>query len=674
MLNRSFHEISALGRLKEGDRFTYLQTHHIPQGIQQILHLCLADEERRATSAELLTHHGLEIFCRIAKLEVKIEDEDTPSISHFPDIELPALHYFLTCDSEAKQDCAMIQMLELLRTKKTGPVNYIISNRLYTPIIKRILHSQWDFKRERLMYSAIKLGTLMIYNGKNMRHKLKKRGFLKVFIEAKAILSDKRELYEFACQFLKNNTLTVMQLAYKHELFNFAREMAKEPQADCHSICFIKDSISYLGSNSIKLIEHHLNETHEVDALSMLSNIPIQFRVRSAFEVVSVLTDIEKSLGRVKKLPSKKLRIFKELIINVIELIFYWPWLKLTHAQGICTGHRASQFMNFCKNPLLFYCNDCGLYLCVTCASMHYHPFTSLKYCGYCSEAVNCGCVTSTMSNCSCNSGPTEMKSLDFLKKADISSTHRLVRNGVLLTQSASLDYFPVNLGSDEGFVILEGMEPLIEPHDLQLENTLAYFEVDIKSGGIQDKIGVGITGFEYRGDTGFIRIDGIAQGIAPLFGSYDNVGLGITATHIYLTFNGLLLRPLHRHPIHTDYRLKIILEGSETSVNVKLNTNSWIFKPPESISTIENDRFIPEAPDYINEPFIKKMKSRLKDCKRYRKHSELAEKVDELELLTQNVLSFDYKHLMRLRKAKMTEQDVSRKRRGKSPDPCMLF
>lgn len=560
-------------------------------------------------------------------------------------------------------------MLELLRVDMNVPVNYILTHKLYKPIVRRIVGFSWDYSNEKLLFSAIKLGSLMIESNSGLRHKLKKLGFLKVFLVALDILTDRRLLYDFAFMFIKHNTLSVMQLAYKHQLFQNARDNAQD---DSFAEKFIKESISHYGRISTLLVNRQmLHGTPKTEILEMIIDIPIHFKIREPAKVISLLSEVEKSLDKLKREPEKKLEIVKFIVITVIELIFYWPWLKFAHVHGLCTSHPASQFMSFCKNPLMFHCNDCGQILCMPCASLH--PFKNLEFCGYRSDATKCSKATS----CSLIERPTTMTSLAFLTNIDLMRIHRLKENDRLLSEEPGKHCFEIKLGNDGGSVLLEGQDPLFSEEDMADQvKTLAYFEVEVKSGGINDAIGIGFSGFEYRGDTGLVKIDGQAVGVGPMYGSYDIVGVGITAKEVYLTYNGLLLRPFYSHPFESDYRLKINLQGSETSVSVRLNissSTSWLFKPPFN-SSIDNEIFTPEPPYFIDEGFIKSMKKRLNDCSQYRRVPELAETLTDIKFKAEAVLSFDYKRLMRLNTTRGTEQNAERRRRKRSPEICVLY
>lgn len=570
-------------------------------------------------------------------------------------------------------------MLELMRLNMTTPLNYIFCYQLYRPIISQIVSMRWEPANENLMYCAIRLGVLMIMREPSIRHCMKELSFLKVFCDAKRILSDKHVLYLFPMPFLKGNTLTIMQLTHKSQLFQHAREMAKEPICDSSSAKFIKDTIPYFGSISILLVAQLLNVESESDVLETIFDIPIYFKIREASKVFSMLTEIEGSLVKMKKQTEKKLFIVRLIIINAIHLIFYWSWLKFCHAQGICTSHSASEFMAYFHNPLLFKCRECNLFLCIPCASRHHHPFTSLEYCGSSSEPSKCSCSTSLVTSCNCKEGTTTMISLKFLNRIEVMRLHGLMLNGRFISQVPNEEYYGISLGLEEGPVELETAEPLFSIDEMRNENelTLSYYEVEVKSGGMMDRVTIGISGFEYRGDTGIICVDGQTLGIGPMFGSYDIIGVGITHNLIYLTYNGLLLRPLYHHPVNTDYRLRITMQGAETTLHIKLNTKAWLFKPPFD-STIEDQKFIPDFPDYVNESFIrsfiKKMQLRLKDCDSYRNVPELARTVLDIKTKAESVLRLDYKCLMKRRQARLVEQSTIKSPPKRPKDPCMLF
>mmetsp|Transcript_2130 Transcript_2130/g.5273 ORF Transcript_2130/g.5273 Transcript_2130/m.5273 type:complete len:937 (-) Transcript_2130:3789-6599(-) len=693
VLSESFHEIPILGRQKEADRFNFLTAKKVPQGVLQILQCCLADEDKRATSSELVLHHGIDIFCRISKLKIVIDEDDHPSENYVLESELPALNYFLTCESEEKQDCAMIQILSLMKVKMTVPVKYIIVHKLYKPIIYRINNTTWEPTlrlRDKLVFSGVKLGTLMMMQEVCLTHKMKKLGFMKIFLEAVQTMNEKKSLYEFIYKFSKHNTLTVMQLAHKHMLFQRARESASTA-SDMYSKEFIKNSISNYGSISIKLIERqHLGETKPKEILDMITDIPVHFKMRDCNKIIDMLSKVERSLKEIKKKKYyEKLENIKTIVMRIIELLFFWPWLKYAHAHDMCTNHVLADFMSFCRNPLLFICKECSTVLCVPCASKHYHPFTCLEYVGYMyNEYNNCKCASNSIfTSCNCSMAnttasiastipPTSANALDFLLRSEeVIKVHSLYLNGVCLNHVVNEEYYGINLDKEEGPWLLETGEPLFSEDALvDRERTLAYFEVELKSGGIYDDITIGFTGFEYAADTGLISIDGQNEGRGPIYGSYDIIGLGITASYVYLTYNGLLLRPLHRHPIQTDYRLKISLRGEETAVNVRLNSTNFLFKSPVDCM-IEGSSFIPEPPEFINEGFIKHINSLLKECESQRKKNpaDLTDIVSDIKAKAENVIKIDLRRLIQMKNSRIVNE-TSGKRRRKPSDPCVLF
>lgn len=605
-----------------------------------------------------------------------IEERDDSNATLVLESKLPVLHYFLTRGSIEKRECASMQILELMRVDMGDPAKYIIINQLYEPIFHLIITSCWDFAREKLVFSAIKLGILMIESNAILRQTLKKLEFLRIFLEGLEVLCDKRVLYGFATLFSEGNTLTVMQLSYKHLLYHHARDKSADSITDLSAQKFIKNSISHFGSISTLLVERQLlNGTSEAEILDMIIDIPIHFKIKDASKIIALLNNVINSLGKYKKQPEKKLEIVKFSIVSVIELLYYWPWLKFAHAHGLCTSHETSKALSYSKNPLLFFCSDCAQTLCAPCASRH--PFVSLQFCGYRSDASCCSALSSFESspleirNCDLTPSISMRTSISFLSRIELTKVHSLIAAEEYLTEAPGKIYFEYVMQQDSTPVLLRGGEPLISAEEiLEQDKTLAYFEVEVKSGGVKDSIGIGFTGFEFRGDTGMITIDGIDCGKGPMFGSYDCIGVGITAKEVYLTYNGLLFTPFYSHPQDSDYILKISLDGAETAVNVILNpitSASWRFKPPYS-SKIESNRFIPEQPTFIDLGFIKDMKARLKDCEQYKRVPEFADSVADIMNKAASVLSFDF-----IRRNRRSDTELRRRPRRNSP-PCELF
>jgi hypothetical protein len=671
VLNKSFQELPVLARLKECDRFSHLRE-TTPPGVLQILQCCLSDEETRATSKELMSHSGLVVFNKLSRSS-SIEDEPCDQQVH--ELELPALHYFLTCESQEKQQCAMVKMLQLMRSGIAPTGNYIINNKLYGTIVHSMLTFPWETSRPNLIFASIKLGTYMIETNSAFKEKLKSLGFIKVFLAACLRLEQKRQLYDFTKAFYKQNTLTVLQLANKHKLFSFARDEVKRSGSE-YAVDFMKDTISYYGNVSLKLIKLALTSSSFFDAeiLDMIVDIPIHFKHRDCSEVILMLGKITEMLKKERRAPDEKLDITKNIVIVIIELAFYWPWLEYAHAYGCCTSHVASQSLAFCKNPMLFICGECELTLCIPCASKHYHPFTSLEFSGYHSEATLCLCASRpTLSSCDCHLNPRIEGSLEFLIKEEPNQELNLMVYGRSLTLVEGQDYFSAMLEHDDGPKVLVGGEPLIQSRRTQRTRTLAYFEVEVKSGGVKDSVGIGFTGFEYRGDSGDVIIDGQVQGRGPKFGSYDCIGVGITPSHIYLTYNGILLRPLYPHPVESDYHVLITLEGIETTVYVRLNSTSWLFKPPLHC-TVEEQQFVPYKPEFINQGFLNSMKKLMSSCDDYRKIPELAERLADIKSKAAIMHNFDYKRMM-MRKALMKPHGKKHCKSPKGPsDPCKCF
>jgi hypothetical protein len=671
VLNKSIQELPVLARLKESDRFSQLRE-TTPPGVLQILQRCLSDEETRATSEELMSHSGLFVFNKLSRSS-SIDDE--PCDHQVPELELPALHYFLTCESIEKQQCAMAKMLQLMRSDFTATGNYIINNKLYSTIVHSMLTFPWESSRPNLILASIKLGTYMIFTNSAFKEKLKSLGFIKVFLEACLRLDQRRQLYEFTEAFYKQNTLTVLQLANKHKLFSFARDEVKRT-GDRSAVKFMKATISYYGNVSLKLIKLALTNSSFFDAeiLDMIVDIPIHFKHRDCSEVILMLGKIMEMLKKERRPPDTKLDIAKNIVIIIIELAFYWPWLEYAHAYGCCTSHAASQSLAFCKNPLLFICGECELTLCIPCASKHYHPFTSLEFSGYHSEATLCLCASRpTLSSCDCYLNPSIEGSLEFLIKEEPSRGLSLMVCGRSLTLVEGQDYFSAVLEHDDGPKVLVGGEPLTVGPRTQRTRTLAYFEVEVKSGGIKDSVGIGFSGFEYRGDSGDVIIDGQVQGRGPKFGSYDCIGVGITPSHIYLTYNGILLRPLYPHPVESDYHVLITLEGIETTVYVRLNSNSWLFKPPLHC-TVEEQQFVPYKPEFINAGFLNSMKKLMKSCDDYRKIPELAERLADIKSKAAIMHNFDFKRMM-MRRSVTNPYGKKPSKTHKAPsDPCNCF
>jgi hypothetical protein len=562
---------------------------------------------------------------------VQLEDDLVEPSSTIEE-ELPTLHYFLTYGSPDKQSIVMLKVLKLMRHNKTVPVRYVIKHRLYKHMTHVMATYHWRAPDNVLLAQAAELATLMLIINPALKQELKTIGFLKVFCEACQKLEQKHSLYELAEAFYKESTLTVLQLANKHMLFNTARDEAKYNN-DAFAERFVKNTISYYGNVLLKLVKLSLKSSGpEATIINSIVDIPVYFKQKECAGFFALLRDVERLL-RKDRPPEVKLNIIKNLVNTIIELLFYWPWLRYSHAYGICTSHAASEHLTFCRNPLLFTCEECKLTLCSPCASKHHHPFSSLEFCGYNSPAVQCTCATTpVMSGCDCFSIFDVRTSISFLSKIDHDRHYNLLSNGRCLTLVENKDYFSVLIDHNDGLRELVGGEPLFSEEDkTDQELTLAYFEVEVKSGGIKDAVSIGFTGFQYRGDTGEIMINDKVQSKGPKFGSYDCVGIGVTHTRVYLTYNGLLLQPYHPHPTETDYRLLITLEGMETMVNVRLNSNIWLFKPPYDCSIIEQ-KFTPSTPDFINADFITNMKRLFSSCDGLRKVPELAEVLGEIK------------------------------------------
>jgi hypothetical protein len=596
---------------------------------------------------------------------VELEDDIMEPSSAIEE-ELPALHYFLITDSLDKQATAMLKVLRLLRHNKTVPVNYVIKHRLYSHMTRVMANYHWRAPDNVLLAQAAELATRMLFKRPELKQELKTIGFLKVFCEACQKLEQKHSLYEFAEAFYKGSTLTVLQLASKYSLFNTARDEAKYNN-DAFAERFVRSAIPYNGNVLLKLVKLSLKSIGpEAAILNSIVDIPIYFKQKDCTGFFAILRDIEKLL-RKDRPPEDQLDIIKNLVNTIIELLFYWPWLRYSHAYGLCTSHPATEHLTFCRNPLLFTCGECKLTLCSPCASKHHHPFTSLEFCGYNSPAVQCTCAsTPVMSGCDCYSFFDVRTSISFVSKIDRSRYYNLLSNGRCLSAIENKDYFSVLVDHD-GIKELVGGESLFSEADkTDQELTLAYFEVEVKSGGIKDAVSIGFTGFQYRGDTGEIMINGTVHSKGPKFGSYDCIGIGVTHTRVYLTYNGLLLQPYHPHPQETDYRLLITLEGMETMVNVRLNSTTWQFKPPYDCSIVEQ-RFTPSIPDFINADFMANMTQLLNSCNGLRKVPELAEVLGEIKGKVMSIL-------LMLRGKEWSSDLKGRSAKRKQSDHCRLF
>jgi hypothetical protein len=130
---------------------------------------------------------------------------------------------------------------------------------------------------------------------------------------------------------------------------------------------------------------------------------------------------------------------------------------------------------------------------------------------------------------------------------------------------------------------------------DNHVEETCAYYEVEILSGGFYDQLAVGLTNNDcfptnefvgytadsvgYHGDDGKCFINGVGFTYGTKFGAKDVIGCGITKSgNIYYTHNGCILPTL-------DFKLRgniyplVSLRGEHTCVKIIHDASQFKFK-----------------------------------------------------------------------------------------------
>jgi hypothetical protein len=139
---------------------------------------------------------------------------------------------------------------------------------------------------------------------------------------------------------------------------------------------------------------------------------------------------------------------------------------------------------------------------------------------------------------------------------------------------------------------------------DTYVEETIAYFEVEILMGGYYDQIAIGITnnknfnvsefaGYSlesvgYHGDDGKCFVHGSPYTYGTKFGSKDVIGCGVTKSgNVYFVHNSCIL-PLLDVRIKGNIYVLISLRGKYSSVKVNHNPELVRFKH-KKISTYKN-------------------------------------------------------------------------------------
>jgi hypothetical protein len=199
-----------------------------------------------------------------------------------------------------------------------------------------------------------------------------------------------------------------------------------------------------------------------------------------------------------------------------------------------------------------------------------------------------------------------------------------------------------------------------------QVEETVAYYEVEILMGGYYDQIAVGLTNLDnfpfnefagytndsigYHGDDGKCYVHGNSYSYGTKFGSKDIIGCGITKSgNVYFVHNGCLL-PLLDMKIKGNIYPIVSLRGKYSSIKITHDVIQFRFKHKKSALFKNPASHLSYSHSFTkmlsnNEDILQSIKT---ICKLFKNNLEISRKFKKYALIMHKVCKNNKKHLLK--------------------------
>lgn len=559
------HEVPAFTSLSPEQRLEQVKRVNDP-GLEEILVVVLTEKEQRLSAEEALAHPNLAVWLSFLSAGELQED----------------LQYTFACLQTGlrfRNKLVRARSLEgMLELECEAELSELYENlhafrvtRLFLEVASE--YPKWE-ENALLLLNAIKLVNLIIANNSAFVQLIQEQGFLRVALvgmqRAHTFVAPelKSALVEFVTHFLQNNTLTVLQTLYETwEIRSLL--FSDDIQKNGPFWQFLRRSMPLYGSQAVKVLQrlYHSRALEANEVLQALVEVPYYFKVTEVNDVTNTLIELVQRLesGRVEA----KCTALKALLSNLADLLIAPKWYEFAHVTGVCTNRLYTSELLEClgKHPMLFYCLDCKKAYCCVCLSEHIQH--QCQFLGYQKDFYACS--------------TTDVQHMDFA--FDFLFTWQGTKIATYLNRASNDKFIDTIHLTDESGLQLITEHPLCFLEDIGDEATAAYFEVYVLQGGTKDGIILGLGANEpvltFRGTDGAILVNGKRQATGPKFGSYDTIGVGVTSKgNGFVTYNGLLYRPMLPLDLHGNVYAFISLEGTGTLVSPQCWRNNWKFRP----------------------------------------------------------------------------------------------
>ena len=559
------HEVPFFASMSPEQRLEQIKRVNDP-GLEEILAMLLTEKDQRLSAEEALAHSNLAVWLAFlaagelqADLQYTFACLQTGLRFRNKLVRARSLEGMLELDGE-------VELSELYENLHDFHVT-----RLFLEVASE--YPKWE-EQPLLLLNVLKLVNLILSNNAAFVQLIQEQGFLRVALVGMqraytfAASELKAALIEFVTLFLRNNTLTVLQTLY--ETWEIRSLLASEDmQRNGPFWKFLRSSVPLYGSHAVKILQrlYHSRALEAGEVLQALVEVPYYFKITEVTELVGTLVELAQRLesGRIEA----RCAVLKALISNLTDLLVAPKWYEFAHVTGVCTNRLYTSGLLEClgKHPMLFFCSDCKKPYCCICIASHSEH--SCQFLGYQKDFYMCS--------------TTDVQHMDF--SFDFLFTWQGTKIATYVNRASNDKFIDTIHLTDESELQLMSEHPLCFLEDIGDEATAAYFEVYVLQGGVKDGITLGLGSQEpvltFRGTDGAISVNGVRQALGPKFGSYDTIGVGVTSKgNGFVTYNGLIFRPMLKLDLSGNVYAFISLEGLGTLVSPQCWRNNWKFRP----------------------------------------------------------------------------------------------
>lgn len=484
--------------------------------------------------------------------------------------------------------------------KLTKVSEMLIGERTTNSFLKAAMsYNKWQ-DRTSMFKTLLSIITQRV-DSKFFQEKCMHHGVLSFISIASAVFeSDLSTMYEFVYNFSKENTSTVLQQAHDSGII----EKAFKDIGKMHEAKNLLMTISYCGYHSVPLFyeiwKQHLFTIQEI--LPKMREIPFYFKTKNEDLILEILRS---ELKTIRCLPyNDSIECLSNIVLNLGELLCTSTFLRTMNLKGLCPTHYGSKTQVIkCTNPLLVFCEECYVTLCSVCAATE-HRRHKKHFKLYQHPKENCKCISN---HTLIESNPADFKLPRF--QAEIT----LIDSKGKQMIASDTNYFQTySEGKANTITTIETTE------NLNSTGLRCYYEIKVVNAGIYEDITLSYIGtsIQYKGKTGEILYNNTLASIGPRFGSYDVVGLGLTAENFFVTYNGLIVHPLIPYEFNNDIKPCVTISGPCTGIEFKLS--DWMFKPITVITDppLLHDRSVLQSAEKILKEVVTKVINRCKVSK----------------------------------------------------------